>query len=298
MGSFHNDNKNYNSFGKTVQQLAERMNPCTLCPRNCKVYRSRGQIGFCGLTDVPIVSSIGPHFGEESVLVGTGGSGTIFFAGCNLGCIFCQNYDISHYKQGKPVSIEQLAESMKELQKIGCVNINLVTPTHVAPAIAAAIELAKKNGLKLPIVYNSGGYDSAETLKFLDGYIDIYMPDMKFADPKVAKDLSAAADYPQVNKAAVLEMHRQTGDLIIEDGLAVKGLLIRHLVLPNNHAGSFEIIDFLSEHVSPKTAINIMAQYRPCFKASEYPKINRRPTVEEIETVRLYALDKGLTIID
>ena len=298
MGSFHNDNKNYNSFGKTVQQLAERMNPCTLCPRNCKVYRSRGQIGFCGITDVPIVSSVGPHFGEESVLVGTGGSGTIFFAGCNLGCIFCQNYDISHYKQGKPVSIEQLAESMKELQKIGCVNINLVTPTHVAPAVAAAIELAKKNGLKLPIVYNSGGYDSAETLKLLDGYIDIYMPDMKFADPKVAKDLSAASDYPQVNKAAVLEMHRQTGDLVIEDGLAVKGLLVRHLVLPNNLAGSFKIIDFLSEQVSPKTAINVMAQYRPCFKAGAYSKINRRPTVEEIETVRLYALDKGLSIIN
>lgn len=274
------------------------MNPCTICPRNCKVYRSKGEVGFCGITDEPVISSAGPHFGEESVLVGTGGSGTIFFAGCNLGCIFCQNYDVSHYKQGKSVTIQQLAESMKELQKIGCVNINFVTPTHVAPAIAAAIELAKKNGSKLPIVYNSGGYDSVETLKLLDGFIDIYMPDMKFADPKAAKELAAAADYPQVNRQAVLEMHRQTGDLVIESGIAVKGLLIRHLVLPNNLAGSFEIIDFLAEQVSTKTAINVMAQYRPCFRAGSYPKINRRPTAEEIETVRAYASDKGLRIID
>jgi len=288
----------YDAFSASVQRLVELMNPCTICPRNCKVYRSRGEVGFCGITDVPLVSSVGPHFGEESVLVGTGGSGTIFFAGCNLGCIFCQNYDISHYKQGRPATIEQLAESMKELQKIGCVNINLVTPTHLAPAIAAAIELAKKTGLKLPIVYNSGGYDSADTLKLLEGFIDIYMPDMKFSDPKVAKELSAAADYPQVNRQAVLEMHRQTGDLVIEDGIAIKGLLIRHLVLPDNLAGSFEIIDFLAEQVSTKTAINVMAQYRPCFKAGAYLKINRRPTAEEIETVRAYASDKGLRIID
>ncbi len=208
------------------------MNPCTLCPRKCKVRRSEGQIGFCGIGCLPVVSSVGPHFGEESVLVGSGGSGTIFFAGCNLGCIFCQNYDISHLRHGHQMTIEQLAQSMLELQNLGCININFVTPTHVIAAIAAAIELARNKGLTIPTVYNTGGYDSVETLKLLDGFIDIYMPDMKYADPKVAQELSSAPDYPQVNREAVREMHRQVGDLQVKNGLATRGLLIRHLVLP------------------------------------------------------------------
>lgn len=291
---------NIASFSEAVQKLWEMMNPCTLCPRKCKVYRSKGQVGFCGIGDMPVVSSVGPHFGEESVLVGWGGSGTIFLAGCNLGCIFCQNFDISHHLHGHQVTMEQLAQSMLQLQNNGCSNINLVTPTHVIPAIIAALELAKKNGLTRRgglIVYNTGGYDSVETLKLLDGYIDIYMPDMKYSDSQVAEELSSAPDYPEVNRAAVKEMHCQVGDLQVENGLATRGLLIRHLVLPENLAGSFEIIDFLAGEISPKTTINVMDQYRPCYKANSHPKINRRPTHEEIQSVRQYAINKGLNVL-
>jgi putative pyruvate formate lyase activating enzyme len=285
------------SFSKPIRQLWERMEPCTLCPRGCKVSRSKGQTGFCGIGPLPVVSSAGPHFGEESVLVGSGGSGTIFFAGCNLGCIFCQNYDISHHRHGHQMTIEQLAQSMLELQSYGCININFVTPTHVIAAIAAAIELARNKGLTIPTVYNTGGYDSVETLKLLEGLIDIYMPDMKYADPEVAQELSSAPDYPQVNREAVKEMHRQVGDLQLKMGLATRGLLIRHLVLPEKMAGSFKIIDFLAKEISPKTAINVMDQYRPCYKAHLCPQINRQPYPEEIEAVRQYAIEKGLNII-
>lgn len=288
---------NFNSSSESVQQLAKRMNPCVLCPRKCKVNRSKGQVGFCGIGDMPIVSSVGPHFGEESVLVGSGGSGTIFFAGCNLGCIFCQNFDISHHRHGTKATIEQLAQFMLDLQNYGCSNINFVTPTHVIPAITAALELARKKGLILPTVYNTGGYDLVETLKMLDGFIDIYMPDMKYSDSAVAQELSNAADYPQVNREAVKEMHRQVGDLQLKNGLATRGLLVRHLVLPNNLAGSFEIIDFLAEEISSKTIINVMNQYRPCYKASLHAKINRRPTLEEFESARQYALQQGLNVL-
>jgi putative pyruvate formate lyase activating enzyme len=288
---------NIGSFSKSVQILWNSMNPCTLCPRQCKVSRDKGQTGFCGIGDVPLVSSVGPHFGEESVLVGGGGSGTIFFAGCNLGCVFCQNFDISHHRNGRKVTIERLAEAMLGLQSYGCSNINFVTPTHVAAAIAAAIELARDTGLKLPTVYNTGGYDSVETLRLLEGFMDIYMPDMKYSDSKVAEELSTAPDYPQVNFAAVQEMHRQVGDLQVQDGLATRGLLVRHLVLPENMAGSFEVIDFLVDRISSKTTINVMDQYRPCYKASSHPHLNRRPTYKEIETVRDYAIQKGLNVL-
>jgi len=288
---------NIDSFSEPVQKLWKMTNPCVLCPRKCKVNRSKGQIGFCGIGALPVVSSVGPHFGEESVLVGHGGSGTIFFAGCNLGCIFCQNFDISHHRHGSKMTIEQLAQSMLELQNYGCSNINFVTPTHVIPAIVTALELARKKGLTLPTVYNTGGYDSVETLKLLDGYIDIYMPDMKYADSNASKDLSNAADYPQVNRTALKEMHRQVGDLQLENGLATRGLLIRHLVLPENLAGSFEIIDFLAKQISPATTINVMDQYRPCYKAASHPKINRRPTSEEFSSARQYALQKGLNVL-
>jgi len=274
------------------------MNPCTLCPRQCKVYRDRGETGFCGIGELPVVSSVGPHFGEESVLVGAGGSGTIFFAGCNLGCVFCQNYDISRERHGRPMTVEQLAQAMLALQDSGCVNVNFVTPTHAVAAIAAAIELARKDGLTVPTVYNTGGYDSIETLRLLEGLIDIYMPDMKYADAKVAEELSAAPDYPAINFAAVKEMHRQTGDLETERGIATQGLLVRHLVLPNNLAGSIEIVDFLAKEVSPSTTINVMAQYHPCYEAAAHPKINRRPTLEEIQCARRYAIKKGLNVLD
>ncbi len=286
-------------FSETVRRLWQLMNPCTLCPRKCKVNRSRGELGFCGMGDLPIVSSVGPHFGEESVLVGPGGSGTIFLAGCNLGCVFCQNYDISHFRHGQPVTIKQLVEFMFDLVSYGCSNINFVTPTHVVPAIAAAIELARHEGFDLPVVYNCGGYDSVETLKLLAGCVDIYMPDIKFAESDVAAELSQAPDYPQIVFAAVKEMHRQVADLQVgSDGLATRGLLIRHLVLPENLAGSFKVIDFLADQISTSTTINVMDQYRPCFKASSHPKINRRPTREEIEKVRQCARQKGLNVLN
>ena len=283
---------------QSIEQLRDLMDPCTLCPRRCGIHRRNNQFGFCGIGDVPRVSSAGPHFGEERVLVGSGGSGTIFFAGCNLGCVFCQNFDISHQRNGHPVTIEQLAQSMLELQYCGCCNINFVTPTHVVPSIVAALELARTEGLTLPTVYNTGGYDSVETLKLLEGFIDIYMPDMKYADAKVAGELSAAPDYPQINREALKEMHRLVGDLKTDKGVATRGLLVRHLVLPENLAGSFEIIDFLAGQISPKTTINVMDQYRPCYKASSHPKINRRPTTEEIQSVRRYAIQKGLKVLD
>jgi len=287
---------NLNSYSEPVRKLYEKMNPCNLCPRNCEVYRNKGQRGYCGIAEEPMVSTIGPHFGEESVLVGTGGSGTIFFAGCNLKCVFCQNYDISHYLYGNQLSIEQLADAMVQLEDRGCSNINLVTPTHLAAPIAAAIEQAKGKGLSVPIVYNTGGYDCVETLKLLAGYIDIYMPDMKYSDLKAAKQLSDAPDYPQVNRDAVKEMHRQVGDLSIKKGIAKRGLLVRHLVLPNRLAGSFKIIDFLAEEISPSTYINVMGQYHPCYKAVEYSQINRRPYKNEIAEAVKYANEKGLKI--
>ncbi len=286
------------SFSDNVQRLYERMSPCVLCPQNCRVNRPQGQIGFCGIGAEPVVSSAMPHFGEESVLVGRGGSGTIFFAGCNLRCVFCQNYDISQHRAGRRTSVEQLVRTMLDLQRMGCSNINFVTPSHLAAPIAAAVELARDNGLALPTVYNSGGYDSVETLRLLDGLIDIYMPDMKYADAAIAERLSAARDYPARNSAAVKEMHRQVGDLQVEHGLATRGLLIRHLVLPENLAGSTEIIDFLADEVSPHTTINIMAQYHPCYEAHLHPQINRRPTQEEIADPRQYAVERGLNVLD
>lgn len=287
------------SFSRTVQQLWQRASPCTLCPRKCKVERSKGQTGFCGIADTPVVSSVAPHFGEESILVGRGGSGTIFFAGCNLGCVFCQNFDISHHRHGSEVTVEHLAQYMLRLQRYGCSNINFVTPTHVVPAIVAAIELARKSGLTLPTVYNCGGYDSVETLQLLAGYMDIYMPDMKYSDSEVAKELSAAPDYPQVNFAAVKEMHRQVGDLVIgDDSLAQRGLLVRHLVLPNDIAGTDKVLAFIAEEISTNTYVNIMDQYRPCYRAEEVPELNRTITAAEFEHALDIARRYGLGRLD
>jgi len=285
-------------FSNNVRRLWEKTDPCTLCPRCCGAHRRAGMVGFCGIAALPVVSSVGPHFGEESVLVGSSGSGTIFFAGCNLGCVFCQNYDISHLREGQRIDIKQLADAMLGLQQIGCVNVNLVTPTHVAAPIAAAIETARDKGLRIPTVYNTGGYDSVAALRLLEGLIDIYMPDMKYADAEVAQELSEAADYPQVCFAAVKEMHRQVGDLRIERSIATKGLLVRHLVLPDDLVGSSRVIDFLADQISPHTTINVMGQYRPCHQAHAHPKIDRRPTRDEIASVREYARSKGLTILD
>lgn len=268
--------------------------PCILCPRQCRIHRLDDALGYCGIGKQAKVSSAGPHYGEEPVLVGDGGSGTIFFAGCNLGCVFCQNFDISHQHQGQPVRVEQVAQTMLNLQAMGCVNVNVVTPTHVVHLMAAAIELARQQGLSVPIVYNCGGYESIDVLKRLEGFVDIYMPDMKYGDAQTAQDLSDVPDYPQRCFTAIKEMFRQVGNLQVEDGVAQRGLLVRHLVLPDDLAHSRYIIDFLAQEISAHTAINVMGQYRPCYQAHTKPSLNRKPRPAEVEAVRQYALTKGL----
>jgi len=274
------------------------LSECRLCPRECGVNRAAGETGFCDSGREALVASHGKHFGEERPLVGYGGSGTIFFANCNLGCIFCQNYDISHLGQGRPVSPQRLADMMIDLQRQGAHNINLVTPTQFLPQILEALVIAARRGLSVPLVYNCGGYESVAALKLLDGIVDIYMPDAKYSDGQVAEQLSGAPDYPQRMKTAIAEMHRQVGDLQInDDGIAQRGLLVRHLVLPNNLGGSAAIMHFLAG-LSLNTYVNVMAQYRPCYRASEIEQINRRPTVEEYRQAVQAALDAGLHRLD
>jgi len=270
---------------------------CCVCPRHCGVNRLAGESGKCRITDQVIVSSYGPHFGEEAPLVGRHGSGTIFFTCCNLQCIFCQNYTISQLGEGSPVSREELARMMLSLQEKGCHNINLVSPTHVVPYILDALEAAVGMGLYLPLVYNSGGYDAVETLKLLDGIVDIYMPDMKYSDEKTAEQFSGIKNYPSINKTAIKEMHRQVGDLQIDkQGVAQRGLLVRHLVLPNKLAGTEEVVRFLAQEVSTNTYINIMAQYHPCYKAYDIPllarPINRQEFYEATNLARQHGLDR------
>ncbi len=272
---------------------------CTLCPRNCKVDRTSGNIGFCRTGDKPFVASWGPHFGEESPLVGRFGSGTIFFSFCNLGCIFCQNWTISHLGEGNEISFEKLAHIMLEIQDMGCHNINMVTPTHQMPMILHSVAIASEMGMNIPIVYNCGGYESLEAIKILDGVVDIYMPDFKYSDPQMALKYSKAKDYPEKARAAIKEMHRQVGDLIIDErGIALRGLLIRHLVLPEGIAGTKEVVRFIAEEISRNTYINIMDQYYPCYKAFEHPPLDRRITTKEYSEAIKMALDAGLKRID
>lgn len=246
-----------------------------------------------------MVSSYGPHFGEEAPLVGQYGSGTIFFTYCNLKCVFCQNYTISQLGEGSTVDREELARMMLSLQARGCHNINLVSPSHVVPYILDALELAASMGLNLPLVYNSGGYDALETLELLDGIVDIYMPDMKYSDEKTAEKLSGVKDYPAVNKAAIKEMYRQVGDLQIEEaGVARRGLLVRHLVLPNQLAGTKEIVCFLAREVSTSTYLNIMAQYHPCHQAFTTPLLSRPVFKEEFQEAIALARQQGLKRLD
>jgi len=270
-----------------------------LCPRHCGVNRLAGESGKCHITRQAVISSYGPHFGEESPLVGRHGSGTIFFTYCNLRCVFCQNYTISQLGEGWAVDKEEMAKMMLSLQAKGCHNINLVSPTHVVPYILEALELAVGMGLYLPLVYNSGGYDSVETLELLDGIIDIYMPDMKYSDDKTAEQLSGIKDYPKVNKAAIKEMHRQVGDLQLnEQGIAQRGLLVRHLVLPNRLAGTEEIVAFLAQEVSTNTYLNIMAQYHPCHKAFDIPQLSRSVSKQEFCEAIDLAHRQGLNRLD
>ena len=242
------------------------------------------------------MASVSPHFGEESVLVGRGGSGTIFLAGCNLKCVFCQNHDISHSDTGVRTTPAELAQLMLGLEARGCENINFVTPTHLTVQIAKAIKLAREQKLCVPIVYNCGGYESVQILKGLEGLVDIYMPDFKFTDGKVSQRFCQAEDYPDICRAAIKEMHRQVGDLRIEKALATRGLLVRHLVLPNGLAGSKEVLDFLVKEISPHTFVNVMGQYRPCYRAGEFSQIARPPSREEIVNAKNYAKQLGLRL--
>jgi putative pyruvate formate lyase activating enzyme len=255
-------------------ELAERarkaqalLRRCVVCPRNCRVDRATGELGVCHTGALARVASYGPHFGEEAPLVGRGGSGTIFFAGCNLACVFCQNHDISQPEHDRPeweATSEQIARMMLSLQATGCENINFVSPSHVVPQILAALAVAAMDGLRLPLVYNSGGYDSLHTLRLLDGVVDIYMPDLKYGDDRVGRPLSGVHDYVARNRAAVLEMHRQVGDLQVDErGVAYRGLLVRHLVLPGGLAGTAVVARFLAGEVSLDTYVNVMDQYHP-----------------------------------
>jgi len=268
---------------RRVAEAYARLEACDLCPRECGVNRRESARGAgCHTGERALVSSAGPHFGEEAPLVGRGGSGTIFFTWCNLACQYCQNADISQLGHGQEVEPEELAQLMLSVQAQGCHNVNLVSPSHVVPQILAALLIATEAGLRLPLVYNTGGYDSLKTLALLDGVVDIYMPDMKYAQPEPALRYSKVQHYPQVNQAAVQEMHRQVGDLVLDDrGVAQRGLLVRHLVLPGDLAGTAEIVRFLREKISPHTYINVMDQYRPCYRAHELPPLNRRIMAEE-----------------
>jgi putative pyruvate formate lyase activating enzyme len=282
-----------------IRQVEEILKSCTLCPRNCRIDRTAGERGFCRTGDKPFVSSFNPHFGEEAPLVGSHGSGTIFFTHCNLGCLFCQNWTISHRGEGDEISFEALADIMLTLQGYGCHNINFVTPTHQVFQILRSLEIAIDKGLTVPLVYNCGGYEALETLKILDGVIDIYMPDFKYADPEAAKKYSRAADYPSIARTAIKEMHRQVGELIMDNrGIALRGLLVRHLVLPGGLAGTEEVVKFLAEEISPDTYVNIMSQYYPCYKASEHPPLDRRITNEEYKKAVKAARDAGLRRLD
>lgn len=286
-------------FPAKIEKAYQMLKKCTICPRQCKVNRFQQQLGFCQSGLLPEVSSYSPHFGEEKPLVGFYGSGTIFFTHCNLRCIFCQNYDISHLGQGTQISLEKLAQMMLELQKMGCHNINLVSPTHFVPQILKSLLLAIKKGLTIPLVYNTGGYDSLSTLKLLEGVIDIYMPDFKYSQRQVAEKYSKAPDYPQVAKLALKEMHRQVGDLVLdEEGIAHRGLLVRHLVFPQNLAGTAQIMEFLSSQISPNTYVNIMDQYYPCGQVEAGSPLARRITSQEYEQALASAREAGLTRLD
>jgi putative pyruvate formate lyase activating enzyme len=288
-----------NILSDNVREAEEILKDCTLCPRECRVDRTSDQQGFCRTGDKPFISSYGPHFGEEKPLVGRFGSGAIFMGNCNLGCLFCQNYSISHLGEGIEISFEKLADIMLSLQKEGCHNINFVTPTHQMPMILRSLLIASEKGLNIPVVYNCGGYESLHAIEILDGIVDIYMPDFKYRDPAMALKYSKAEDYPQSAMAAIKEMHRQVGDLVTDQrGIAMRGLLVRHLVLPEGIAGTSGVVKFLAEEISKNTYINVMDQYHPCFKAFDHPPLNRRITPQEYADAVKMAIDAGLKRID
>jgi putative pyruvate formate lyase activating enzyme len=283
------------TLGERIKVLESKLNPCVLCPRQCRVNRLKGELGRCKAPRNLVISSAFPHFGEETPLVGSHGSGTIFLTHCNLRCLFCQNYEISIYGEGVPYSYEQTASVMLQLQERGCHNINFVTPTHYVPQILRALTLAVEDGLRIPLVYNCGGYESLEVLRLLEGIVDVYMPDIKFLNPDLAGRFCGAPDYPDVVKSAIREMQRQVGDLAIDDaGLATKGLLIRHLVMPGCGEDTKDILRFIREEVSGEAFVNIMAQYHPCHRADNFKEISRRPSLAEYHDALAHAEVIGL----
>jgi len=286
-------------FPGNVEKALAILKNCVICPRLCRVDRTAGERGICRTGRLARVSAFHPHFGEESPLVGSHGSGTIFFTHCNLMCNFCQNWDISHEGWGEDVTDAELADMMLALQDRGCHNINFVTPGHVVPQILAAVEIAASRGLNVPLVYNSGGYDRVETLRLLEGVIDIYMPDFKFWDETVANRACRAPDYPEQARRAIIEMHRQVGDLVIgDDGLAQRGLLVRHLVLPGGLAGTREIMRFIAEKVSINTYVNVMSQYRPSGTVHEIPELSESLTADDYHAAIRAAREEGITRLD
>jgi len=283
---------------KRAELAVAMLSDCTVCAQGCRVNRLTGERGICQGGREAVVSSFGPHFGEEAPLVGSGGSGTIFFTYCNLKCEFCQNCDISQNGEGDEVSAGELAGMMLALQKRGCHNVNLVSPSHFVPQFLEALVIAAEKGLQLPVVYNTGGYDALETLDLLEGIVDIYMPDIKFADDNAGRKYSGAAGYFSVAKQAVKKMHRQVGDLVLDErGIACQGLLVRHLVLPGNLARTEKVMAFLAGEISKSTFVNVMDQYYPAFKAFNYPELSRRITGQEYRGAIKAAEQAGLTRI-
>ncbi len=282
-----------------IKKAYKILEDCHLCPRECGVNRLNNEKGVCRTGRLAAVSSYNAHFGEEDPLVGTHGSGTIFFTNCNLLCVFCQNWEISHLGMGEETGSEALALMMLGLQRQGCHNINFVTPTHVVPQILDSLPYAIEGGLNVPLVYNTGGYDSVETLKLLEGIVDIYMPDFKFWDPETARKYVKAPDYPEKAREALKEMHRQVGDLVLdENGVATRGILLRHLVMPGGLAGTRDVMRFVAREISPNTYVNIMDQYRPCGSAHRYPPLDRGITGHEYEEALAAARQEGVTRFD
>ena len=286
-------------LARRTEVLRQRLAACDLCPRGCGANRLTGEVGVCGVGGLATIASASPHFGEERPLVGRGGSGTIFFGGCNLRCVFCQNDTISMSAAGRVADAAAIAGLMVQLQEVGCHNVNVVTPTHVAPMILEALVVAAAGGLRVPLVYNTGGYDPVDVLRLLDGVVDIYMPDAKFAHSSPAQRFCDAPDYPEVNRDALREMHRQVGDLEMDDeGIARHGLLVRHLLMPDDLAGTAEVMEFLAMELSTETYVNLMDQYRPCGRVAGFPEIGRRVTETEMREARLAARHAGLTRLD
>jgi putative pyruvate formate lyase activating enzyme len=285
---------------RRVEEARSLLSPCRVCPRCCGVDRTSGERGYCRGGLLPAISSYGPHFGEEPPLVGRYGSGTIFFAGCNMRCIFCQNYSISQLGRGQEIPCRDLAEIMLHLQGRGCHNINFVSPSHFAPQILEAVLIAANGGLEIPLVYNTGTYDSEWTLKLLEGIFDLYMPDAKYGDDDVALALSDAPGYTGTMNAAIREMNRQVGVLRTTGGIAVRGLIIRHLVLPGDLAGSRKVMEFIARDISGDSYVNVMDQYRPCGKSDElaghplYSELNREITRNEYADAVRYAGMAGI----